>query len=796
MPRRSQGEVVWEAVLDDGKARQTANLLQGAFASLGVFPGLSRASTQLTGINAALRRVGPLAAAVAGAFGAIALSISKAVQEFAAFETSLARVATTTGGTLAGISTQYGSLVQSISRETGIATDEIAAGIQKAISGGVTGFEQIRNLVGQAARFQAAGLGELAVAVSSATTLFANLGNEASESLNKIARAAQLGEGEVSDFSGAAKRLSVTAQVLGIDLETMLASISNLSQTAPSVGEAMINLEGVFRALIKPSEQAKEAFEGIGLAVEDLRLRVSQGDLTGVIRDIQREIADAGTEGAALAGQFFRNTQGLLGLVSLNADVIDDFTARIRQGDRAVDEAFGEIVQTMQFSFDRLETIWTTSWQSLGGLAVRATGFDRILREFTQGFDDLTANIASRALTFANRYEQIINSIFTVGGFVGGPSLNLTPAYLENIVDGIRNAALDLLDEQALQQEFDRRLADLQERLAQGGILAVSRTSVESRRAYVRQQLREAQEGEIALTTNQINRFVIEENYLTRLLAIASDYTQRTQAQAKAQEDNATVVERLIVDNEKLLQLYQQQSQAALAASRGFQQVQQLQGQLAVVQAQPAATFGSDQFFAQRRLQLEAERNAAYQEAANTLGVYTEAFAVQLMIIDATHRNALERLGVQSSEAARRASEIYEFEMRSAIEGIGNAILNVTDNLEGWLRLAGQILQQYLRIREAQGGGASTGFGFLGSLLGGLPSFQTGGVVPGPFGSPQLVVAHGGEEITPVGGGRAPVFNFYGLNLDREIATQLVNSVPSFAQLIMQNLEESRRMRG
>lgn len=35
----------------------------------------------------------------------------------------------------------------------------------------------------------------------------------------------------------------------------------------------------------------------------------------------------------------------------------------------------------------------------------------------------------------------------------------------------------------------------------------------------------------------------------------------------------------------------------------------------------------------------------------------------------------------------------------------------------------------------------------------GIPGFQTGGIVPGPIGAPALVMAHGGEEIKPVGVG-------------------------------------------
>ena len=780
MPRRNEGQVVWEAVLDDGKARRTAGLLQGAFASLGTFPGLRGASTQLTAIGGALSRIGPLATAVAGAFGLIALSINRAVREFAAFETQLARIATTTGGTLGQISTQYGTLIQEISRETGIATDAIAAGIQKAISGGVTEFEQIRRLVGQATRFQAAGLGELNVAVSAATTLFANLGIESAESLNAIARAAQLGEGEVSDFSGAAKRLSSQARILGIDLETMLATLANISQTAPSVSEGMINIEGVYRALIKPSEQAKEAFESIGLSVESLRRRIAQGDLTGVIRDIQQEITAAGTEGAALAGQFFRNTQGLIGLISLNADVIDEFTAEIRDANGTIDRAFDEMAMTMQFSFNRLGTIWTTSWQNLGELAVRASGLDLFLRRVTQEFDTTLTGIANKALAFANTYESIITNLFGI----------FTPEYLTNITRGIRETALDILDEQALQQEVDAELRRIADVIAAGGTLpeGTGRFAAQRQRELL-SQLNQARQGTIALTSNQINRLIIEEGFYRRLADLARQQEAAVQGVGDAQDGGTQTTQRQIVNNERLLRIYREQNQAATAAARQFQQVQSLQNQLAIVEAQPTAQVGTDQFFAQRRVQLEAERNAAFQQAADTLGVYSDAFLVQLMIIDAEHRNALIQLGNQSAQAAQQAAEIFNFTLNDAISNIVDALAMAEDNTEGWIRALGRVALEFLRIRQAQGAQAGGTGGFFSALLGaiagggGIPGFQQGGRVPGPLGSPQLIVAHGGETVNPIGA-TGDVFVFQGLNLDRNIRRQIFSAAPEFANMV------------
>jgi hypothetical protein len=71
----------------------------------------------------------------------------------------------------------------------------------------------------------------------------------------------------------------------------------------------------------------------------------------------------------------------------------------------------------------------------------------------------------------------------------------------------------------------------------------------------------------------------------------------------------------------------------------------------------------------------------------------------------------------------------------------------------------------------------------LGSGIGSLhiPGFASGGIVPGSIGQPQLVVAHGGEQITPAGqlptgggGGASVIVNVYGsVQTERDLALTL-----------------------
>lgn len=59
-------------------------------------------------------------------------------------------------------------------------------------------------------------------------------------------------------------------------------------------------------------------------------------------------------------------------------------------------------------------------------------------------------------------------------------------------------------------------------------------------------------------------------------------------------------------------------------------------------------------------------------------------------------------------------------------------------------------------MAQISAAGTLLGPGLAGSFnFGPMPGFASGGIVPGPIGAPRLVIAHGGETITPAGGGFA-----------------------------------------
>lgn len=136
--------------------------------------------------------------------------------------------------------------------------------------------------------------------------------------------------------------------------------------------------------------------------------------------------------------------------------------------------------------------------------------------------------------------------------------------------------------------------------------------------------------------------------------------------------------------------------------------------------------------------------------------------------IDRINPNASQFMTTRESAAAFDDVIFGKFdkdspEMQSVSGGIENAILaGAQDGAKGMVDSLLQSLQQNFLSQAADmisgafsGGGG--GSGFLGKIFG----FDSGGVVPGPRGAPQLALVHGGETILPThkGGGGGEAFN-------------------------------------
>lgn len=388
------------------------------FVGRGELRGLER------GIQRAEQRLDDLSGKFAAAGAALTALAGGTLAAFSSQEAKWAEVSAKTGVSVEKLRAQYETAARSISEETGIATTKILDGFQKAISAGFEGEEAIK-LVGAAAKAEASGIGALEDQVSAATTVMTAFGESGDEALDKIARAAQVGEGETEDFARSLKGVTQLAEPMGIKFSELAATLANVSQTAKSVPEAETQLNAFLKALADPSDQARKALEDFTdglITFEDLQANLKTEGLASVVGTLQTIANEDPSKIAALfpevEAQKFFNT--------VDPRIVEELFKQIEAGEGTIDRAFGEGAETVKRRWDQ----------------TRET-FKNIAADIGETLAPAFAKLAENLRAFADWFKELDPRVKEfLGYFVGaGPGLLIVAGALKAISTGLSGLA-------------------------------------------------------------------------------------------------------------------------------------------------------------------------------------------------------------------------------------------------------------------------------------------------------------------------------------------------------------------
>ena len=299
-------------------------------------------------------RIHQVARATAASIGLFTAGITASVKAFVDFETALSRLATRTGLDLTTVVETYSAAIREIAETSGEQGLEIAEGIQRSISAGVGG-TAARDLVAQAARFQAAGLGSIVDGVSAATTVtiaYKDATLDARDALDAITRAAQIGEGEVRDYANAFKRNAAVFETAGGSVEELGGALAAVAQVAPSVSEGATQLlRFITSGIIKPTERARKALARLNLPVERLRNLIQrEGFVSGF-----SALRDAIGDDTQLLGEIFDSVEAIQFFENVTVEALQSLTEQVKGGlGSAVNDAFAIVEPTTRNQLRRL----------------------------------------------------------------------------------------------------------------------------------------------------------------------------------------------------------------------------------------------------------------------------------------------------------------------------------------------------------------------------------------------------------------------------------------------------------
>ena len=279
--------------------------------------------------------------------------IKGAAEPFNSFETAMQGANTMAGKSGEDFDALKDKIVE-LSKNIPLAREQLANGLYQTISNGVPEDNWIAFLE-QSSKAAVGGIADLGQTVTVTSTLIKNYGlswNQAGAIQDKIQMTAKNGVTSFEQLGQALPRVSGSASQLGVSMDELMAVFATTTGVTGNTAEVSTQLAAVLNALIKPSSEATQAAEAMGIGFNAASVKAAgglQNFLVGLDASISQYSAKTGQLKETIYGQLFGSAEALRVLGSLTGEQKDKFAENIQaMSDSAgtIDEAYERMAST------------------------------------------------------------------------------------------------------------------------------------------------------------------------------------------------------------------------------------------------------------------------------------------------------------------------------------------------------------------------------------------------------------------------------------------------------------------
>lgn len=273
--------------------------------------------------------------------------------------------------TLVGIQTEqikaWDAAFKDLSAETGKAPADLARAMFAITSGGARGTDAME-LLEQAAKASAIGLGDMTAIGRTATAMLQAFGDEgltAEKAIDVLVATVREGNLEATSLAGAFSRVLGPAKKLGSSVEEIGAFLATFTRLGGSTEEAATGLLNVFNLLINATPDARKAMEKYGLSIQELRRMVSEEGLPAALVALNEVLGD----NVDALGEVIPNTRALIGFLNTAGLQGEEFVRvfdSISQSLGLTDEGFKTWGDTAEATFTRFTASLKVAGIALG----------------------------------------------------------------------------------------------------------------------------------------------------------------------------------------------------------------------------------------------------------------------------------------------------------------------------------------------------------------------------------------------------------------------------------------------
>lgn len=224
--------------------------------------------------------------------------------------------------------------VADLSKTLPIARDELANGLYQVISNGVPEDNWI-DYLNKSAKASVGGIADLGETVKVTSTVIKNYGLawDAAESVqDKIQLTAKNGVTSFEQLAQALPRVTANASTLGVSVDELFASFATLTGVSGNTNEVATQMAAIFTALVKPSSEATEMAEKMGIEFNAASIQAAGGlrnFLTQLDASVKEYAAANGVLEQEVYAKLFGSAESLRALTPLTNQLSEKFSENV-----------------------------------------------------------------------------------------------------------------------------------------------------------------------------------------------------------------------------------------------------------------------------------------------------------------------------------------------------------------------------------------------------------------------------------------------------------------------------------
>lgn len=317
--------------------------------------------------------------------------------------------------------------VADLSKTLPIARDELANGLYQVISNGVPESNWI-DYLNKSAKASVGGIADLGETVKVTSTVIKNYGLawDAAESVqDKIQLTAKNGVTSFEQLAQALPRVTANASTLGVSIDELLASFATLTGVSGNTNEVATQMAAIFTALVKPSSEATEMADKMGIEFNAASIKAAGGlrnFLTQLDASVKEYAAANGVLEQQVYAKLFGSAESLRALTPLTNQLAEKFSENV--------DAMANSAGTINAAYNEMSSTGSATTQmlknQLGAITDVVAGFvggAMPILNFTSQLGITAMSITSLVKTL--KALNIQQGILTIRSKAGGAAMLL-----------------------------------------------------------------------------------------------------------------------------------------------------------------------------------------------------------------------------------------------------------------------------------------------------------------------------------------------------------------------------------